>query len=79
MKSYLLILYIQRRFESLNSIIKRKTSTKAVFPTIDSAFKLLYCSILEISEKWKIGKIRGWDKIYPQLSIYFSDTLEKYE
>lgn len=73
------LIYSTNAIESLNSIIKRKTSTKAVFPTIDSAFKLLCCSILEISEKWKIGKIRGWDKIYPQLSIYFSDTLEKYE
>jgi hypothetical protein len=50
-----------------------------VFPTLDSAFKAMYLYILEISEKWKSSKIRDWSEIYPQLSIYFSDTLEKYE
>lgn len=73
------LIYSTNSIESLNYIIKRKTKSKAVFSTIDSAFKTLYCSILEISDKWKNSRIRSWDKIYPQLSIYFSEILEKYE
>ena len=65
--------------ESLNSVIKRKTKAKSTFPTIDSAFKFMYLSILELSDKWKTSKIRNWDKIYPQLTIYFSEILGKYE
>lgn len=73
------LIYTTNPIENLNSVIKRKTKAKSTFPTIDSAFKFMYLSILELSDKWKTSKIRNWDKIYPQLTIYFSEILDKYE
>lgn len=73
------LIYTTNPIKSLNSVIKRKTKAKSTFPTIDSAFKFMYLSILELSDKWKTSKIRNWDKIYPQLTIYFSEILGKYE
>ena len=49
------------------------------FPTIESAYKSLFLAVTEIQFKWNGSKIRDWDKIYPQLTIYFSEILEKYE
>lgn len=73
------LIYSTNSIESPSSVIKRKTKSKSVFLILDSALKAMYLYILEILEKWKSSKIRDWSEIYPQLSIYFSDTLEKYE
>ena len=51
--------------ESLNSTIKRKTKTKGSFPTIDSAFKMLYLSTQEVQVKWDKTRMRNWSEIYP--------------
>jgi len=32
----------------------------------------------EVGEKWKGAKIRDWSDIYPQLSIFFSEIMQKY-
>lgn len=39
------LVYATNQIESLNSTIKRKTKSKGSFPTIDSAFKLMYLPI----------------------------------
>lgn len=72
------LIYTTNPIESLNSNIKRKTKSKGSFPTIDSAFKLLYLATQEVQEKWKNFRIRNWSEIYPQLSIFFSEIMEKY-
>lgn len=72
------LIYTTNPIESLNSNIKRKTKSKGSFPTIDSAFKLLYLATQEVQEKWNRTKLRNWSEIYPQLSIFFSEIMEKY-
>jgi transposase-like protein len=72
------LIYTTNPIESLNSTIKRKTKSKGSFPTIDSAFKVLYLSIQEVQNKWKNSKVRNWSEIYPQLRIFFSEIMEKY-
>jgi transposase-like protein len=72
------LIYTTNPIESLNSNIKRKTKSKGSFPTIDSAFKMLYLATQEVQEKWKGAKIRDWSDIYPQLSIFFSEIMQKY-
>lgn len=73
------LIYTTNPIENLNSVIKRKIKVKSTFPTIDSAFKFMYISILELSDKWKTSKARNWDKFYLQLTIYFGEILDKYE
>ena len=72
------LIYTTNPIESLNSIIKRKTRQKGSFPTKGAAFKVLYSSIREVTDKWKNSKIRNWSEIYPQLVIFFQDIMVKY-
>jgi len=72
------LIYTTNPIESLNSNIKRKTRSKGSFPTVDSAFKMLYLATQEVQEKWKRNGVRNWSEIYPQLCIFFSEIMEKY-
>jgi len=72
------LIYTTNPIESLNAAIKRKTKSKGSFPTIESAFKMLYLTTQEIREKWKANSLRNWYEIYPQLSIFFSEIMSKY-
>jgi transposase-like protein len=73
------LIYTTNPIESLNATIKRKTKSKGSFPTIESAFKVLYMAIYQQQEKWNITRVRNWSEIYPQLSIFFSEIMAKYE
>jgi len=70
------LIYTTNPIESLNATIKRKS--KGSFPTVESAFKMLYLATQEQQEKWKANSIRSWFEIYPQLSIFFSEIMSKY-
>lgn len=72
------LIYTTNPIESLNANIKRKTKSKGSFPTIESAFKMLYLATQEVQEKWKANSLRNWPEIYPQLSIFFSEIMSKY-
>jgi len=66
------LIYTTNSIESLNSIIKRKTTKqKGSFPSKEAAFKVLFTSTQEVIEKWKNSKIRNWSEIYQQLVIFF--------
>jgi len=72
------LIYTTNPIESLNATIKRKTKSKGSFPTVQSAFKVLYLATQEQQEKWNMSSIRNWFEIYPQLSIFFSEIMSKY-
>jgi len=73
------LIYTTNPIESLNATIKRKTKSKGSFPTEDSAFKVMYLATQEQQNKWNTSSIRNWFEIYPQLSIFFSEIMAKYE
>jgi len=73
------LIYTTNPIESLNATIKRKTKSKGSFPTEESAFKVMYLAIFQQQEKWNKNSIRNWSEIYPQLSIFFSEIMAKYE
>lgn len=72
------LIYTTNPIESINSNIKKRTKSVGSFPTIDSAFKLLYLATQEVQKKWSNTKIRNWSEIYPQLCIFFSEIMQKY-
>jgi len=72
------LIYTTNPIESLNSNIKRKTKSKGSFPTIESAFKMLYLATQEVQNKWNRTCLRNWSEIYPQLCIFFSEIMSKY-
>jgi transposase-like protein len=45
------LIYTTNPIESLNATIKRKTRNKGSFPTVESAFKVLYMAIFQQQEK----------------------------
>jgi transposase-like protein len=57
------LIYTTNPIESLNATIKRKTKSKGSFPTIESAFKVLYMAIYQQQEKWNRTSIRNWSEI----------------
>jgi putative transposase len=72
------LIYTTNPIESLNATIKRKTKAKGSFPTVESAFKVMYLATQEQQEKWNANSIRNWYEIFPQLSIFFSEIMSKY-
>jgi len=72
------LIYTTNPIESLNATIKRKTKSKGSFPTVESAFKVMYLATQEQQAKWNMSSIRNWFEIYPQLSIFFSEIMSKY-
>lgn len=72
------LIYTTNPIESLNATIKRKTKSKGSFPTVESAFKIMYLATQEQQNKWNMSSIRNWFEIYPQLSIFFSEIMSKY-
>jgi len=72
------LIYTTNPIESLNSTIKKRTKSVGSFPTIDSAFKLLYLTTQEVQNKWNKSKVRNWSEIYPQLCIFFEEIMVKY-
>nr|WP_197972100.1 IS256 family transposase [Nitrosophilus labii] len=58
------LIYTTNPIESINSNIKKRTKSVGSFPTIDSAFKLLYLATQEVQHKWSNTKIRSWSEIY---------------
>ena len=58
-KSIQTLIYTTNPIESLNANIKRKTNSKGSFPTIDSAFKMLYMSTQEVQIKWERTSLRN--------------------
>ena len=64
-KSIQTLIYTTNPIESLNANIKRKTNSKGSFPTIDSAFKMLYMSTQEVQARWERTSMRNWSEIYP--------------
>lgn len=72
------LIYTTNPIESLNSVIKRRIKPKGSFPTIESAFKMLYLSTQEVQNKWNKNSLRNWSEIYPQLCIFFEEIMVKY-
>lgn len=72
------LIYTTNPIESLNATIKRKTKSKSSFPTVESAFKVMFLATQEQQAKWNMSSIRNWFEIYPQLSIFFSEIMSKY-
>ena len=52
--------------ESLNSMFRKATRGKKVFPSDESLSKSLYLAIVGIKKKWAGKKMKDWGIIYGQ-------------
>ena len=68
------LIYTTNTIEGFNRQLRKVTKSKAVFPTDDSLFKMLYLAMIDITKKWT-GRRQDWGTIHAQLSIYFNDIM----
>ena len=70
-------IYTTNAIESLNSVIRKAIKKRKLFPTDDSARKVLYLAIQAASKKWTMP-IRNWKLALNRFMIEFEDRLTDY-
>ena len=68
------LIYTTNTIEGLNRQLRKVTKSKAVFPTDDSLFKMLYLAMVDITKKWT-GRRQDWSVIHAQLAVYYADRM----
>ncbi len=70
-------IYTTNAIESLNSVIRKAIKKRKLFPTDDSAKKVVYLAIMDASKKWTMP-IRNWKAALNRFIIEFEDRLADY-
>jgi putative transposase len=70
-------IYTTNAIESLNSVIRKAVKKRKLFPTDDSAMKVIYLAIREASKNWTMP-IRNWKLALNRFMIEFEDRLADY-
>ena len=68
------LIYTTNAIEGFNRQLRKVTKSKAVFPTDDSLFKMLYLAMMDITKKWT-GRRQDWSAIYAPLLIFFGERI----
>ena len=70
------LIYTTNAIEGFNRQLRKVTKSKAVFPTDDSLFKMLYLAMLDITKKWTGRRRRqDWSMIHAPLTVYYADRM----
>ncbi len=70
-------IYTTNAIESLNSVIRKAITKRKLFPTDNSAMKVVYLAVQEASKKWTMP-IRNWKPALNRFMIEFEDRLADY-
>lgn len=70
-------IYTTNAIESLNSVIRKAIKKRKIFPSDDSAKKMVYLAIKDASKKWSMP-IQNWRQAMSRFIIEFEDRLEKH-
>ena len=70
-------IYTTNAIESLNSVIRKVIKKRKLFPTDDSAMKVIYLAVQQASKKWTMP-IRNWKLAMNRFMIEFEDRLAEY-
>lgn len=66
--------YTTNSIENFNRQLRKVTKNKTIFPCDYALQKSLYLAMVNASSKWT-SRIRGWDQILSQLSIFFEGRI----
>lgn len=69
------MIYTTNAIESLNSVIRKATKRRKLFPSDDSALKVAFLAIQQASKKWTMP-IRDWKPALNRFIIEFGDRLD---
>ena len=70
-------IYTTNAIESLNSVIRKAIKKRKLFPTDDSAKKVVFLAIMDASKKWTMP-IRNWKAALNHFMIEFDERLRDY-
>lgn len=70
-------IYTTNAIESLNSVIRKAINKRKIFPTDESARKVVYLAIYDASKRWTMP-IRNWKAAFNRFAIEFEDRLGQY-
>ena len=68
------VIYTTNAIESLNSVIRKSVKTRKLFPSDDSATKVVYLAIQAASKKWTMP-IHNWKQAMNHFMIEFEEQL----
>lgn len=70
-------IYTTNAIESLNGVIRKAIKKRKLFPTDESARKVIYLAVQDASKKWTMP-IRNWRQALNRFMIMFEDRLTEY-
>jgi len=70
-------IYTTNAIESLNSVIRKAIKKRKLFPTDDSAKKVVYLAIMDASKKWSMP-FRNWKAAFNRFANEFEERLIDY-
>ncbi|MBD3557536.1 IS256 family transposase [Planktothrix sp. FACHB-1355] len=71
------VIYTTNAIESLNSVIRKATRKRKVFPTDDSALKVVFLATQAAAQKWTMP-IKDWRQAMNRFAIEFEEQLAPY-
>ena len=63
------MIYTTNPIENLNSVFRKYTKTKRVFPSDDSLLKILFLASQNIMNKWSKSRVSNWSNILIEFEI----------
>lgn len=69
------LIYTTNAIEGFHRQVRKYTKTKGAFTSETALFKLIYCAIQKIAEKWT-APLQNWALTISQLDIYFEGRLQ---
>ncbi len=63
------MIYTTNPIENLNSVFRKYTKTKRVFPSDDSLLKILFLASQNIMNKWSKSRVSNWSNILNEFEI----------
>jgi putative transposase len=67
-------IYTTNAIESVNSVIRKFTRNRKIYPNEDSALKLIYMAIREASQRWTMP-VRHWKEALNHFAIMFEGRM----
>lgn len=69
------LIYTTNSIEGFHRQVRKYTKTKGAFTSESALFKLIYCAIQKIAEKWT-APLQNWALTISQLHVYFEGRLQ---
>ena len=72
------LIYTTNAIESVNSCLRKVTSGKGCFVSVEALEKVLYLRVKELTKKWTRSKKSNWVEILNELIDLFGERVEKH-